>query len=155
MLHHNSQIIKYPQWNINPAEEQLLIHRKCNVGDHPNNVSCLHTQRGCRTSNSYTANILHIIRILFTFQASKNYWYMSRTARQQSNCHNWICNKPKSEWFNTPRMAPKYFWERKDGWIDSDLPTAIKDLSNDKNKFKPALKRYLLHNSFYSNIIHN
>jgi len=30
------------------------------------------------------------------------------------------------------------------------LPTAIKDLSDDKNKFKLALKRYLLHNSFYS-----
>jgi len=30
------------------------------------------------------------------------------------------------------------------------LPTAIKDLSGDKNKFKLALKRYLLHNSFYS-----
>jgi len=30
------------------------------------------------------------------------------------------------------------------------LPTAIKDLSNDQNKFKLALKRYLLHNSFYS-----
>jgi hypothetical protein len=29
------------------------------------------------------------------------------------------------------------------------LPTAIKDLSGDKNKFKLALKRYLLHNSFY------
>jgi len=30
------------------------------------------------------------------------------------------------------------------------LPTAIKDLSDDKNNFKLALKRYLLHNSFYS-----
>jgi len=30
------------------------------------------------------------------------------------------------------------------------LPTAIKNLSGDKNKFKLALKRYLLHNSFYS-----
>jgi len=30
------------------------------------------------------------------------------------------------------------------------LPTAIKDLSGDKNKFKLALKRYLLHNSFCS-----
>jgi len=30
------------------------------------------------------------------------------------------------------------------------LPTAIKDLSGDKNKRKLALKRYLLHNSFYS-----
>ena len=30
------------------------------------------------------------------------------------------------------------------------LPTAIKDLSGDKNKFKLALKRYLLHYSFYS-----
>ena len=29
-------------------------------------------------------------------------------------------------------------------------PTAIKDLSHDKNKFKLALKSYLLHNSFYS-----
>ena len=27
---------------------------------------------------------------------------------------------------------------------------AIKDLSGDKNKFKLALKRYLLHYSFYS-----
>ena len=34
--------------------------------------------------------------------------------------------------------------------IYSHLPTAIKDLSDDKNKFKLALKRYLLHNSFYS-----
>jgi hypothetical protein len=30
------------------------------------------------------------------------------------------------------------------------LPTAIKDLSDDKNKFQVPLKRYLLHNSFYS-----
>jgi hypothetical protein len=30
------------------------------------------------------------------------------------------------------------------------LPTAIKDLSGDKNKFKLALKRWLLRNSFYS-----
>ena len=30
------------------------------------------------------------------------------------------------------------------------IPTAIKDLSVNKNKFKLALKRYLLHNSFYS-----
>jgi hypothetical protein len=30
------------------------------------------------------------------------------------------------------------------------LPTAIKELSGDKNKFKLALKKYLLHNSFYS-----
>jgi hypothetical protein len=34
--------------------------------------------------------------------------------------------------------------------IYSHLPTAIKDLSGDKNKFKLALKRYILHNSFYS-----
>jgi hypothetical protein len=34
--------------------------------------------------------------------------------------------------------------------IYNHLLTAIKDLSNDKNKFKRALKRYLLHNSFYS-----
>jgi len=34
--------------------------------------------------------------------------------------------------------------------IYNHLPTAIKDLSNDKNKFKLALKRYLLHNFFYS-----
>ena len=34
--------------------------------------------------------------------------------------------------------------------IYNHLPTAIKDLSGDKNKFKLALKRYLLHNSFYS-----
>ena len=34
--------------------------------------------------------------------------------------------------------------------IYNHLPTAIKDLSDDKNKFKLALKRYLLHNSFYS-----
>ena len=34
--------------------------------------------------------------------------------------------------------------------IYSHLPTAIKDLSGDKNKFKLALKRDLLHNSFYS-----
>jgi len=34
--------------------------------------------------------------------------------------------------------------------IYNHLPTAIKDLSNDKNKFKLALKRYLLRNSFYS-----
>jgi hypothetical protein len=34
--------------------------------------------------------------------------------------------------------------------IYNHLPTAIKDLSDDKNKFKLALKRYILHNSFYS-----
>ena len=34
--------------------------------------------------------------------------------------------------------------------IYNHLPVAIKDLSGDKNKFKLALKRYLLHNSFYS-----
>ena len=34
--------------------------------------------------------------------------------------------------------------------IYNHLPTAIKDLYGDKNKFKLALKRYLLHNSFYS-----
>ena len=34
--------------------------------------------------------------------------------------------------------------------ISNHLSTAIKDLSDDKNKFKLALKRYLLHNSFYS-----
>ena len=34
--------------------------------------------------------------------------------------------------------------------IYNHLGTAIKDLSDDKNKFKPALKRYLLHNFFYS-----
>ena len=34
--------------------------------------------------------------------------------------------------------------------IYNHLPTAIKDLSGDKNKFKLALKRYLLHNSFFS-----
>jgi len=34
--------------------------------------------------------------------------------------------------------------------IYNHLPTAIKDLSGDKYKFKLALQRYLLHNSFYS-----
>ena len=34
--------------------------------------------------------------------------------------------------------------------IYSHLPRAIKDLSDDKNKFKLALKIYLLYNSFYS-----
>ena len=34
--------------------------------------------------------------------------------------------------------------------VYNHLPTAIKDLSGDKNKFKIALKRYPLHNSFYS-----
>jgi hypothetical protein len=34
--------------------------------------------------------------------------------------------------------------------IYNHLPTAIKDLFGDKNKFKLALKRYLLHYSFYS-----
>ena len=34
--------------------------------------------------------------------------------------------------------------------IYNHLPTAIKDLSGDKNKFKLALKRYLLQYSFYS-----
>ena len=34
--------------------------------------------------------------------------------------------------------------------IHNHLPTAIKDLSGDKNKSKLALKIYLLHNSFYS-----
>ena len=33
--------------------------------------------------------------------------------------------------------------------IYNHLPTSIKDLSDD-NKFKLAVKRYLLHNSFYS-----
>jgi hypothetical protein len=34
--------------------------------------------------------------------------------------------------------------------IYNHLPTAIKYLSDDKNKFKLDLKRYLLHYSFYS-----
>jgi len=34
--------------------------------------------------------------------------------------------------------------------IYNHLPTAIKDLSGDKKKFKLPLKRYLLCNSFYS-----
>ena len=34
--------------------------------------------------------------------------------------------------------------------IYNHLPKTIKDLSGDKNKFKLALKRYLLHNSFYN-----
>ena len=34
--------------------------------------------------------------------------------------------------------------------ICNHLPKTIKDLSCDKNKFKLALKRYLLRNSFYS-----
>ena len=34
--------------------------------------------------------------------------------------------------------------------IYNHLPTAIKDLSGDKNKSKLTLKRYLLHYSFYS-----
>jgi hypothetical protein len=34
--------------------------------------------------------------------------------------------------------------------IYNHLAKTIKDLSGDKNKFKLALKRYLLHNSFYS-----
>jgi hypothetical protein len=34
--------------------------------------------------------------------------------------------------------------------IYNHLPTVIKDLSGDKNKFKLALKRYLFHNSFYN-----
>jgi hypothetical protein len=34
--------------------------------------------------------------------------------------------------------------------IYNQVPTAIKDLSDDKNKFKLAFKRYLLHHSFYS-----
>jgi len=34
--------------------------------------------------------------------------------------------------------------------IYNHLPKTIKDLSGDKNKFKLALQRYLLHNSFYS-----
>jgi len=34
--------------------------------------------------------------------------------------------------------------------ICNHLPKTIKDLSGDKNKFKLVLKRYLLHNSFYS-----
>jgi len=40
-----------------------------------------------------------------------------------------------------------YYWGIKSY---NHLPIAIKDLSDDKNKFKLALKRYLLHNSFYS-----
>ena len=34
--------------------------------------------------------------------------------------------------------------------IYNHLPKTIKDLSGDKNKFKLALNRYLLHNSFYN-----
>ena len=34
--------------------------------------------------------------------------------------------------------------------IYNHLPTVIKNLSNDTNKFKLALKKYLSHNSFYS-----
>ena len=34
--------------------------------------------------------------------------------------------------------------------IYNHLPKTIKDLSGDKDKFKLALKRYLLYNSFYS-----
>jgi len=34
--------------------------------------------------------------------------------------------------------------------IYNHLPETIKGLSGDKNKFKLELKRYLLHNSFYS-----
>jgi len=34
--------------------------------------------------------------------------------------------------------------------IYNHLPKTIKDLSDDKNKFQLALKRYLLHNSFYN-----
>ena len=34
--------------------------------------------------------------------------------------------------------------------INSHLRTAIKDLSGDRNKFKLSLKKYLVHNSFYS-----
>ena len=34
--------------------------------------------------------------------------------------------------------------------IYNHLPKTIKDLSDDKNKFKLALKIYLLYNSFYS-----
>jgi hypothetical protein len=34
--------------------------------------------------------------------------------------------------------------------IYNHLPTDIKDLTGDRNKFKLALKIYLLHNSFYS-----
>ena len=34
--------------------------------------------------------------------------------------------------------------------IYNHLPTAIKDLYGDESKFKLALKRYLLHNSYYS-----
>jgi hypothetical protein len=34
--------------------------------------------------------------------------------------------------------------------IYNHLPKTITDLSGDKNKFKLALKRYVLHNSFYS-----
>jgi len=34
--------------------------------------------------------------------------------------------------------------------IYNHISTTIKDLAGDKNKFKLALKRYLLHKSFYS-----
>jgi hypothetical protein len=34
--------------------------------------------------------------------------------------------------------------------IYNDLPTTIKGLSGDKNKFKLSPERYLLHDSFYS-----
>jgi hypothetical protein len=34
--------------------------------------------------------------------------------------------------------------------IYNHLPRAIKDSSGNKNRFKPALKKYLLDNSFYS-----
>jgi len=43
------------------------------------------------------------------------------------------------------KIRPKYV-----KMIYNHLPKTIKDLSGDKNKFKLALERYLLNNSFYS-----
>jgi len=53
----------------------------------------------------------------------------------------------KKKDLNTYKLAKESYSGIK---IYNHVPTAIKDLSGDKNKFKLALKRYLLHYSFYS-----
>ena len=64
------------------------------------------------------------------------------TTRQTSDLY---CTYPQQTWQYTKKVV--YYQGIK---IYSRLPKTIKDLSGDKNKFKLALQRYLLHNFFYS-----
>jgi len=57
--------------------------------------------------------------------------------------------------FTALLMKIEVLWNMMAYWCHSlfvrlHLLKTIKDLSGDKNKFKLALKSYLLHNSFYS-----